>query len=320
MAPTAIQKMEGKAMPIHDPSEADTAEHHLPPVDSEPEPRPPAPLVRIDFGAVSDRGKVRPNNEDHYLVARCGRALDSLLTNVPDEDLPTEFQETGYGLIVADGMGGAAAGEVASRMAISTLVKLVIDVPDWILRFDEQSEKEAMKRADRYYREIHEALAKRAESDPKLSGMGTTMTLATIIGTDGIIAHVGDSRAYLFRQGKLHQLTKDQTQAQMLLDAGVITREEFAKHRLRHVLIQAMGGRGGLVDVEIHRARFRHDDRLLLCTDGLTDMVDDAQIAEVLGREGSSQEACQALLDTALENGGKDNITVVLARLSIPHE
>jgi len=129
---------------------------------------------------------------------------------------------------------------------------------------------------------------------------------------------VGDSRAYLFRQGDLHQLTRDQTQAQLLLEAGVITKEEFAKNRYRHVLLQAIGGRGGLVDVEIHRTRFQNDDRLMLCTDGLTDMVADPKIAGVLGRGGSSQEACQALLDLALEAGGKDNITVVLCHLRLP--
>jgi protein phosphatase len=305
-------------MPVHDPSEADTAEHRLPAPEIDLEQPPLSSLVRIDFGAVSDRGKVRSKNEDHYLVARCGRSLEPLLTNLPKEDLPTQFQETGYGLIVADGMGGAAAGEIASRLAISTLVKLVIDVPDWILKFDENSEKEAMKRADRYYRQIHDALTKRAQADPKLSGMGTTMTLATIMGADGIVAHVGDSRAYLYRRGKLHQLTKDQTQAQLLLDAGVINKEEFSKNRYRHVLLQAIGGRGGLVDIEIQRTRFRNDDRLLLCTDGLTDMVDDTKIADVLGRGVSSQEMCQALLDLALEAGGKDNITVVLGHLSIP--
>ncbi len=144
------------------------------------------------------------------------------------------------------------------------------------------------------------------------------MTLATILGADGIVAHVGDSRAYLYRDGKLHQLTKDQTQAQLLLDAGVINKEEFSKHRYRHVLLQAIGGRGGLVDVEIQRMRFRDGDLLLLCTDGLTDMVDDTKIADVLGAGGSSQAACDSLLELALEAGGKDNITVVLAHLNIP--
>jgi len=308
-------------MPVRDPSEADTAEHR--PIGDDAEAveagQPPlSSLVHIDFGAVTDRGKKRSNNEDSYLVARCGRALEALLTNLPKEEMPTEFRETGYGMIVADGMGGAAAGEVASRMAISTLVKLVTEIPDWILQFDEDREKEALKRADGHYRRVHEALTKRAESDPKLAGMGTTMTVATVIGADGIVAHVGDSRAYLYRDGKLHQLTKDQTQAQLLLDAGVINKEEFSKHRYRHVLLQAIGGRGGLVDVEIQRMRFRNDDRLLLCTDGLTDMVDDTKIAEVLGRGASSQEGCQALVDLALEAGGKDNVTVVLAHLSIP--
>jgi protein phosphatase len=304
-------------MEPHDPSEADTDEHAALRDDTDTQPRSPARTARLDFGAVTDKGKVRSSNEDHYLIGRCGRAIEPLHTNLPDECLPGRLEQSGYGLIVADGMGGAAAGEVASRMAISTLLKLILEVPDWILHFDAQSEKEAMHRADSYYRQVHEALAEHAVSDAKLAGMGTTMTLATVIGADGIVAHVGDSRAYLFREGELHQLTRDQTQAQLLLDTGVITEEEFAKHRYRHVLLQAIGGRGELVDVEIQRMRFRDGDQLMLCSDGLTDMVGDEAIAGVLARETTAQSACDALLRLAMEAGGKDNITVVLGRLSI---
>ncbi|MGH9460857.1 MAG: PP2C family protein-serine/threonine phosphatase [Vicinamibacteria bacterium] len=302
-------------MPTYDPSEMETGEHRLHTVEPK---QPLASLFEVDFGAVSDRGKVRTNNEDHYLVGRCGRAFEPLLTNLPAGEIPTEFRETAYGLIVADGLGGEAAGELASRLAIATLVKLIIDVPDWILKFDAKREKEAMKRADTYIRQVHETLTERAKADAKLSGMGTTMTLATILGHDGIVAHVGDSRAYLYRQGELHQLTRDQTQAQMLLEAGVITKEEFARNQYRHVLLQAIGGGGGLVDVEIHRTRFQHDDRLLLCTDGLTDMVPDSKIAEVLGRDTSAQKACESLLELALEAGGRDNVTCVLGHVSFP--
>jgi protein phosphatase len=300
----------------YDPSEMETGEHRLHTVETDSPPLS-SPFA-VDFGAVSDRGKVRTNNEDHYYVGRCGRALEPLLTNVPEGEIPSEFRETGYGMIVADGLGGETAGELASRLAIATLVKLVIDVPDWILKFDARREKEAMKRADTYFRQVHETLTQRAGSDAKLSGMSTTMTLATILGHDGIVAHVGDSRAYLYRKGDLHQLTRDQTQAQMLLEAGVITREEFAKNQYRHVLLQAIGGRGGLVDIEIHRTRFQHDDRLLLCTDGLTDMVPDSKIAEVLRRDTSAQEACDSLLELALKAGGRDNVTAVLGHVSFP--
>ena len=300
----------------YDPSEMETGEHRLPTVESE---QPPlSSEVEVDFGAVSHRGKLRSNNEDHFLVARCGRALEPLLTNLPSGQLPHEFRETGYGLVVADGLGGQAAGEVASRLAITTLVKLIMEVPDWILKFDARREREAMRRADTYLRQVHETLTQRAEADRNLAGMSTTMTLATIIGPDGVVAHVGDSRAYLYRDGELHQLTRDQTQAQMLLEAGVITKEEFSKNEYRHILLQAIGGRGGLVDVEIHRMRFQHGDRLLLCTDGLSDMVDDSKIAEVLSRQMTAQKACELLLELALASGGRDNVTAVLGHLSFP--
>jgi protein phosphatase len=129
---------------------------------------------------------------------------------------------------------------------------------------------------------------------------------------------VGDSRAYLFRDGTLRLLTRDQTHAQRLADEGLISQQDVARHRLRHVLTSALGGSQQDVRAEIQRWTLADGDRLLLCSDGLTDMVDDAEIAAVLSRETRSDKACGLLVDRALANGGKDNVTVVVARYSIP--
>src|SRR5262245_3209339 len=134
-----------------------------------------AARVQVDFGGVSDRGKVRPNNEDHFLVGRLDRTFQPLLTNVTPEALPAEPSETVYGMLVADGMGGHAAGEIASRIAITTLLDLVLQTPDIIMRLDSHFTEEALRRLDGRFQRIREALVEQVQRNPKLAGMGTTM-------------------------------------------------------------------------------------------------------------------------------------------------
>jgi len=279
--------------------------------------RPYSSPLLVDSAGLSHRGRVRSDNQDHYLVARVGRSLDTLITSLPDGEVPNRFDETGYVMMVADGMGGAAAGEVASRMAISTLVNIFLDIPDWIMKLDDAGAEELMHRAVGYYRKVDEALTERAEAEPELSGMGTTMTVAYSIGRNLFVAHAGDSRAYLFRNGRLEQITRDHTHVQMMVDAGTITHEEAATHRLRHVLTNVLGGNAELTDVDIDRLALADRDRLLLCTDGLTEVVGDDEIAEILGRAKAPEIACRSLVDLALERGGPDNITIVAARFSL---
>ena len=277
------------------------------------------PMLRpVELGALSHQGRVRTNNEDHYLVARLSRSFESLMTNVPDGVLPTHVHESGYGMLVADGMGGMAAGEVASRLAIQTLVQIVLEVPDWILLVDELSAPELKTRVSEYFQEIDSEISKQQATDPSLAGMGTTMTLAYSLGSEAFVGHVGDSRAYLFRDGTTQQLTQDHTHVQRLVSAGAISRQQAATHRLRGVLTQAIGGQSGQLRVEVHRLQLRERDRLLLCTDGLTDMVPESSIAEALARERPAQQICQDLVDLALEAGGRDNVSVCLAHYGQP--
>jgi PPM family protein phosphatase len=277
------------------------------------------PMLRpVELGALSHQGRVRTNNEDHYLVARLSRSFESLMTNVPDGVLPTHVHESGYGMLVADGMGGMAAGEVASRLAIQTLVQIVLEVPDWILLVDELSAPELKTRVSEYFQEIDSEISKQQAIDPSLAGMGTTMTLAYSLGAEAFVGHVGDSRAYLCRDGNTQQLTQDHTHVQRLVSAGAISRQQAATHRLRGVLTQAIGGQSGQLRVEVHRLQLREGDRLLLCTDGLTDMVPESSIAETLSRARPAQQICQDLVDLALEAGGRDNVSVCLAHYGQP--
>lgn len=239
-------------------------------------------LVWVDLAALSDRGKVRPSNEDHYWVTRFGRTLETLTTNLPEGLVPERIEETGYGILVADGMGGTAAGEVASRLAISTLVNLVLSTPDWIMRIGEPEAEEVMRRIAERFCRVNEVLIERAARDPGLSGMGTTLTLAASLGADLLIAHIGDSRLYLLRQGALHKLTHDHTMAQQLIDAGLGPPQGVAVEQFRHILTQALGAEKSPFKPEVQHLMLADGDQLLLCTDGLTDMVSDATISSVL--------------------------------------
>lgn len=276
--------------------------------------------VQVDLGALSDAGKVRPNNEDHFLGARFERNMRTLLTNLPSGQVPDQCGETAYSMLVADGMGGEAAGEVASRNAIGILVDLVLQTPDWILRLDEHWLKAVQHRMEQRFQKVQETLTGQAREDPALWGMGTTMTLTCSLGADLLLFHVGDSRAYIFRHDRLYRLTCDHTMAQSLADVGAIHPEDVATHPLRNVLTNVLGGNDKPVRVECRELRLLDGDQILLCTDGLTDMVPDNAIREVLRSAGTAADACRVLLEQALDAGGRDNVTVVLSRYRIPDE
>ena len=268
----------------------------------------------VDLGAVSHQGHVRENNEDSYLVMRFGRCLENLMTNVEEDLLEQSYRMSGYAMLVADGMGGMAGGEVASRLALSKLVELIVDTSDWILGLQRQQDMvTVMERMTQRFLQIDEILRKEADHDQTLQGMGTTLTVAGALGNNLIIGHVGDSRAYLLRDDNLKQLTTDHTLAQALIDAGVANRDDPASRSMRHVLTAAVGSLGEQVDPQVQRFKLVPGDKLLLCTDGLTEMVEDATISQVLRETKSAQTACEDLLDLSLSAGGTDNVTVVLA-------
>jgi protein phosphatase len=303
---------------------ADTGEHptsetgEFAPAAAPAPPPPLSSLVRVDVAGLSHPGRVRPANEDHFLIAQAGRHFRVVETNLPEGDVPARAEEVVQAMAVADGLGGARGGALASRLALRTLVTLVLGRPDWILRLDESREKEVLWRAFERHWQIDEVIGARAAEDPELSRMGTTMTLAYSLGADLLVAHVGDSRAYLFRRGELRQLTRDHTLVQAMVDAGELTPEQAASHQLRHLLVQALGQHAGDLEVEVQRLALADGDVLLLCTNGLTRPVPDARIAEVLAGPGSAADACRALVGLALGAGGKDNVTAVVARYRLP--
>jgi serine/threonine protein phosphatase PrpC len=302
-----------------DKNDDDTAELPVAPVPSEALwPETGSSRVVVDQAAASDRGLVRETNQDHYLVVRFGRFLETLFTNLPADQIPARAEEIGYGFVVADGMGGPTGGEVASQMAITTLVSLVLHTPDWNLGTRPEDMKRRLKRSAERWRLVQEALRARGDREPALRQMGTTMSAAASLGTRLVIGHVGDSRVYIFRGGQLHQLTRDHTLVQAMVDMGELTPEQAATHPRRHLLMRSLSASGDTYQGDFQLAALADGDQLLLCTDGLTDMVDNETISSVLSRAASAEEACQALLAAALKNGGKDNVTIALARYRIP--
>jgi protein phosphatase len=266
------------------------------------------------LAALSHQGKIRKNNEDHYLVMRFERILEAMMTNLPEGLIPSRFGEAGYGMLVADGMGGQAAGEIASRLAIKTLVNLFLQAPYWIMRAGDLEIEQVMQRMSERFRIVDAAVRDQAQGDPLLAGMGTTMTMAFNLGAVLFLTHIGDSRVYLYRGGQCHQLTRDHTLAQGMVELGMIPPDQAAEHRLKHSLTRAIGGGKEMRDAEIQHLPLCDGDQVLLCTDGLTDMVKPPAIAAILGNSNSPNDACRSLVDSALENGGRDNVTVVLAR------
>lgn len=279
---------------------------------------PPSAMVEVDIAGMTHAGHVRTNNEDHYLCVRIERSLKTMMTNLIGGSLPERFDEVAYGMLVADGMGGYAAGEVASSMALVKLIELATETPDWVMRMQRRENADrVMQRMTERFRIIDSAMRVQAESDPSLLGMGTTLTVAASLGADLFVGHLGDSRAYLFRNKGLYQLTHDNTLAQELIDAGIARAEDTATQAMRHVLTAALAA-GDQADPQVQRFHLSDGDQILLCTDGLTGMVRDETIASTLNDADSANAACQNLINLALAAGGSDNITVVLARYRFP--
>lgn len=271
--------------------------------------------VNVDFGALTHPGKVRTNNEDHYSVVRRFRSREVLLTNMPPDTYPPHKDEA-FALAVADGVGGAAFGELASLIALRSGWELTGSAFKWPFKVNESESLEVQESIRVFLRMIHRRLQKEAGQDSPLRGMGTTLTGALTIGMDAFIAHVGDSRAYLFRRGRLHRLTRDHTLAEQLVADGILHSISEASSSFRSTLVNCLGGIFEDVQVDTCHVPLQNNDQLLLCTDGLTDMVAESEITQLLTEPRTTQQVCQTLVDAALSHGGKDNVTVVLARYS----
>ncbi|MEX0875723.1 MAG: PP2C family serine/threonine-protein phosphatase [Actinomycetota bacterium] len=238
--------------------------------------------MELRIASATDRGRVRDQNEDSVL----GDALPLVA--------------------VADGMGGHEGGEVASQMALERLAT-------WKEKLAEASGSDPAPKLREAFTEAHRAVWDRGRSDESLTGMGTTLTAGWIDGDKLTLAHVGDSRAYLLRNGKLQQLTQDQTVAQEWVRRGRLSEDEAATSPHRHILLQAIGADSDELDIDLSSVDLRPGDRILLATDGLYGTVHEADsIRDLLATHLDPNEACRALVEAANAAGGEDNVSVVI--------
>jgi len=270
------------------------------------------PLVVRSFG-LTDPGRVRLSNEDQFLVAELTKAMKVQYASLPQPQ--TQYaHERGYLFIVADGMGGHQAGEQASALAVQTIEAFALNTLKWFFRLKGAEEENVLKEFQTALQQADARVCREAAQHPELAGMGTTVTIAYNLGSRLFLVHVGDSRGYLLRGSHLHRLTHDHTLVEEMIRLGQLQPEEAAHHRFRHIITNAVGGHAPGMQAECHRIELELDDTLLLCSDGLRDVVPDDRIAAVLQAEHEPRTACARLVAEANEHGGPDNITVIVAR------
>jgi protein phosphatase len=264
-------------------------------------------MTQIAFFGISDPGLKRANNEDHFIVADLTRKTLGVKNNrVISQMVHHEVGPEGTLLAVADGLGGHEAGEVASQIAVEVTVQALCSPKDATLS--------PAKQLFWAIRVAHRAICRRQRPACRQGGMSSTLTAVHIGQQVMTVAQVGDSRAYLYSRGCLVQLTEDQTMVNMLQKKGLITEEEARTHAVRHLVLHALG-QGENVTPDMRRFRFRNNDCLLLCSDGLSSYVTEEQIKAILRTEHSEDARCRCLVEAANAAGGADNVTVLIARL-----
>lgn len=259
--------------------------------------------IRLRVFGRTDVGQIREHNEDNFLVADLTRGSKGLR----EEERAQTVGERGTVFGVCDGMGGAAAGEVASQLAVDIIYERLADGV---------APKDRDDLAHRLVQAVEEAGARifnDARADRTRRGMGTTATIAAMIDSRLFVAQVGDSRAYILRQGNLVQVSRDQSLVNQLIEAGQLTEEEAETFEHNNIILQALGT-AETVQVDLTYADLRIGDTLLVCSDGLSGMVRAEEIREVLLKTDDPLEACAALTERANAAGGHDNITVIVAR------
>jgi protein phosphatase len=260
--------------------------------------------VKVRLFAKTDTGRTREHNEDNFLVADLTRKEASLQPAVREH----EVGERGSLMVVADGMGGAAAGELASEMATQTIFDHMTTA--WHAD-DEATPQRFAFRLKESVESANTKIHEHAKAHPEVRGMGTTTTAVGVLGDHLYLTQVGDSRAYLVRGGQAHQLTKDQSLMQRLVEAGELTEEEAAQSERRNIILQALGP-DSKIKVDLTHQEVRKGDIVVLCSDGLSGQVKKEEIATAVMRADPAA-ACEQLVAMANERGGPDNITVIVA-------
>lgn len=268
--------------------------------------------VRVDAFGLTDRGRVRQTNEDHFVIANVSKSVVIQQTSVSPSTVARRFGVAGAHLFaVADGVGGRAGGALASERTVTSVLEYFGRAAECFQSEDAKGEHELLEKLEGAVREVHDALVQEYTAE-RAEVPATTLTMVLLVWPRAYHVHVGDSRAYVRRRGRLQGLTRDQTFGQYMVSVGAWTDEQAARPGPAATLASAVGGSElipvvGLVDLEF-------GDSLVLCTDGLTKHVPDERIGEVLAMSTDAREMSQALVGEALAAGGSDNVTVVVVR------
>lgn len=268
--------------------------------------------VEVDCFGLTDCGKVRKVNQDQFLIATMHKMLEIQQTSLPNHTRERLTSGAMARLIlVADGVGGGAAGEEASGLALEAVAYYVTTSMQCFYKLESDLEADLLYALETSVQNSHRMVQSAAASSPEYTGMATTLTVAHMLWPNVYIVHVGDSRAYLLRNGKIAQLTRDQTLAQGLVDEGVMSADSAERSPLSHVLSSAVGKEIAPASSSV---QVQAGDVLMLCTDGLTKHVTDEQIKSSLAAGESAEETCRGLVTQALDGGGTDNVTAVVSR------
>lgn len=270
----------------------------------------------LDVYGLTHPGKVRTENQDHFLVGSLRGRLNIRMSSLPSsERLPIEEERVASFMMVADGVGGGQKGEEASRMALEEVARYISEGARCYYRADD-IEGDFGYALEQAARRTHQAIRERAAEDRATAGMATTLTLFIGVWPWSYVLQVGDSRYYRYSNGVLSQISRDQTVAQALVDQGLITKELSVHSPLANVLASSMGG--PQTAPVVTRIQNSWENVHLMATDGLTKHVPDARIAERLGAMQSARQVCEDLLQDALDGGGTDNVTIIVGR-AVPH-
>jgi protein phosphatase len=291
---------------------------------------PMSASIGVEVAGISVCGKTQLQNTDHYVVIRLGRMQETLTTSLAAADLPPRFEEYAYAMLVADGLDGDGTGGRASRFALSTLAHLAVRYGKWNVRIGPDTASDIAEQSEFFYRQVADAIIQASRTDPSLSGMATSLTALYIAGADLFFAHVGHSRAYLFRNGVLIQLTMDHTLEGLISAAAALRRVRLEARRPRAAEPSVADGarqstdgtsvRASSPEIAIEHVQLWPADRVLLCTNGLTDSLREDQIADVLAGQRRPAEDAQRLVDLAIANGASDSVTVLLGDYSVRAE
>ena len=274
---------------------------------------------KMDCYGESHIGLLRERNEDQFLIADLKKSVVIHHTSLSYDD-ETELLGGSQAklLLVADGVGGNAAGDRASSMALASVIQYLLHAMHWVFLPEDEREETFMDDLKAALAFTQERIQHAAEVVTSQQGMGTTITMAYIVWPDVYLVHAGDSRAYLCRNGKLQRLTHDQTYAQALADAGAIAPEQVAKSPLNHILFSLLGCDPAHLDPQVYKTTLSWNDSLVLCTDGLTRHLNDEQIAEVVHSGDCAKTCVHRLVTAANDAGGHDNTTVIVAKFGEP--